>query len=163
MSHVVAHYSPIAGSRVVGALLASQFKRHPEEVLKWFESRNQGAGWLQELQDDEAAQAPLLPVMREIITEPWRQGSHGYARDCWLSAHAWGFPLEDIRMPVHLWHGELDIMSPMRAARYLASHIPRCQATYFPDARHDLFKSHGREILTALLAAVCADRSAQES
>jgi pimeloyl-ACP methyl ester carboxylesterase len=88
-----------------------------------------------------------------MVTEPWRQGGRGYARDNWLSAHAWGFPLQDITIPVHLWHGELDVFSPMLAARYLASHLPDCHPTYYPDGRHDLLDEHGREILTALVAA----------
>ncbi len=163
ISRAVARYSPMPVQRLLAAMGALQTKLTPGNTVEVIEQRNQGVMWSPARRSGATAHASTLtPVVREIILEPWRQGGDGYARDNWLSAHAWGFPLEDIRMPVHLWHGELDVMSPVRAARYLASNIPHCQATYFLDARHDLFKEHGREILIALLAAVGADVSAQE-
>lgn len=68
--------------------------------------------------------------------EAFRRGTAGAVRDGQLYARPWGFRLEEIATTVHLWHGELDNVVPVAFGRYVASRIPDCRATFFPDEGH---------------------------
>jgi hypothetical protein len=60
----------------------------------------------------------------------------GPALELRLYARPWGFRLEDIQVPVHLWHGEQDANNPIAMARHLAAAIPDCQASFYPGEGH---------------------------
>ena len=63
---------------------------------------------------------------------------------------------------VYLWHGELDPIVPVAAARALAAAIPGCHAMFYPDESHTL-NGHMREILTALIAGAQGNHSEHET
>lgn len=86
--------------------------------------------------------------------EAVRQGSRGMVWDLLLYARSWGFRLEDIGMPVSLWHGEADIDVPVAFGRAVASRIPNCRATYYPGEGHLIAVTHMREILEVMVAAM---------
>src|SRR5262245_17880635 len=90
--------------------------------------------------------------------EACRQGPAGPAEDIGLIARPWGFDLATVKIPVLLWHGELDRNVPVAAGRYLAGALPNCRATFYPaDAHLSVPLNHQEEILGAL-AAVLRDR-----
>ena len=68
--------------------------------------------------------------------EAFRKGIEGAVTDARLYARPWGFRLEEIRVEVRLWHGELDNVVPVEFGRHLAARIPGCRATFFPDEGH---------------------------
>jgi pimeloyl-ACP methyl ester carboxylesterase len=95
-------------------------------------------------------QAP--PVVCEMVLEPFRQGVRGFAWDVRTCAHPWGFHPDAIHgVEVYLWHGEQDAVVSIAAARALATAIPDCQATFYPNETHDI-TAHMREMLTTLVA-----------
>jgi hypothetical protein len=58
------------------------------------------------------------------------------------------------RSPVFLWHGELDRNVPVVAGRHLASAIPNCRATFYPqDAHLSVPFNHLEEIFRVLATA----------
>lgn len=59
----------------------------------------------------------MLATLRESV----RQGVRGPLWDVVLYAHDWGFLLEEITIPVVLWHGAADRMVPAYHARVNAS------------------------------------------
>jgi pimeloyl-ACP methyl ester carboxylesterase len=59
-------------------------------------------------------------------------------------------PLESISVDVILWHGELDVMVPCAAAKFLASRIPNCKVTVWPNEGHIGIARHWDEIHDAL-------------
>jgi pimeloyl-ACP methyl ester carboxylesterase len=84
--------------------------------------------------------------------EAFRHGARGPAADGLLYGRPWGFQLQDIRLPVHLWHGEADIVVPVNMGRYLARTIPACRAKFYPqDGHFSLPFTRMREILNPLL------------
>jgi pimeloyl-ACP methyl ester carboxylesterase len=83
------------------------------------------------------------------IREGLRNGAGGYARDLELLARPWGFALEDIRVPVDLWHGDADHVIPPRHAQYLASVIPGARLHMCPGEAHLLLWNHLPEVLLA--------------
>jgi pimeloyl-ACP methyl ester carboxylesterase len=89
-----------------------------------------------------------------MIREALRAGPEGYAWDLALATRPWGFPLEDIRIPVHIWHGELDVTTPIAMGRYLAAVIPGARARFLPNAGHFVSHAIWPELLAATRAAL---------
>ncbi|RPJ37831.1 MAG: alpha/beta hydrolase, partial [Chloroflexi bacterium] len=57
--------------------------------------------------------------------EAMRRGTYGPAYDASLYWKPWGFRLEDIHVPVLVWHGEEDLNAPVEPhGRHLAKTIP---------------------------------------
>lgn len=79
--------------------------------------------------------------------EAFRLGFEGFALDLALVSRPWGFPLQSIRVPVHVWHGELDISTPIAMARCLATAIPASRTRFFPGCGHFLAYQAWPEIL----------------
>jgi pimeloyl-ACP methyl ester carboxylesterase len=64
----------------------------------------------------------------------------------------WGFAPEEIDIPVHIWHGELDRNVPPIIARRLVNRIPNCKVTFFPNEGHfSLWFNHIEEIIKTLM------------
>jgi pimeloyl-ACP methyl ester carboxylesterase len=53
-----------------------------------------------------------------------------------MLSQPWGFALAKITVPVLLWQGERDGNVSAAHARFLASALPNCQATFYPDDAH---------------------------
>jgi pimeloyl-ACP methyl ester carboxylesterase len=99
---------------------------------------------------DRRILARIADGYAEMKREAFRQGPAGFAEELALAARPWGLRVEDIRVPVHLWHGELDVSTPVAMGRYLAAAIPRCRAHFVPDEGHFLAYACWPEILAAL-------------
>ncbi len=82
--------------------------------------------------------------------EATRHGVQGMAREARLLTSPWGFPLEDIRIPVHLWYWEGDSIVPSQMGRYLAARIPRVVSHFLPGGGHFSIYTHWKGILTPL-------------
>lgn len=95
---------------------------------------------------DAAIRAALITATREAF----RPGTLGYAWDAALLSRPWGFALPAIRVPVYLWQGIQDPTVPVATGRYLASCLPTCQATFYPDEGHLLMYAHWAEMLACL-------------
>lgn len=96
------------------------------------------------------------PGMREMFVrnyaEAARQGMTAFADEVILASKPWGFPLQDITLPVHLWHGEEDRNTPIAMARAMAAAIPNCRTTYLPGEGHLFLFDRWGEILGDLLS-----------
>jgi pimeloyl-ACP methyl ester carboxylesterase len=89
----------------------------------------------------------MLAALREGL----RQGDEGALWDLALYAGPWGFPLEDIKIPVELWQGTADRIVPSFHARVLANALARPTLKLVPGAGHySLPLGHADEILASL-------------
>jgi pimeloyl-ACP methyl ester carboxylesterase len=102
---------------------------------------------------DRAAIARVEQRYVAMGLEAFRQGPEAFSTELALVARPWGFRLEDIRVPVHLWHGDLDVSTPPAMGRHLAATIPGCRAHFVPDAGHFLAYTRWGEILATLSSA----------
>src|SRR5450759_2909687 len=83
----------------------------------------------------------------ETLREAVRPGMWGYVQDVRVLARPWGFALDDIRVPVYLWHGDEDTVIPLHHGWYLASVIPGATLRICPGEWHMLMWNHLAEIL----------------
>ena len=60
--------------------------------------------------------------------------------------------LEEISLPMHIWHGEADGNSPVAAARYLAQAIPNSLPRILPDEGHFSMLRHLPEMVQMMTA-----------
>ena len=70
------------------------------------------------------------------IKEAYRHGYAGPLHDLSLAAQDWGFRPEDIRVPVHLWHGQADTIVPPAMGQHLQARLANCQSTFPSDEGH---------------------------
>lgn len=64
----------------------------------------------------------------------------------------WGFDLEEITVPTHLWYGKADTLVPPEMGLYLAKEIPTAEAHIYPDYGHlSVVEENEDAILDALV------------
>jgi pimeloyl-ACP methyl ester carboxylesterase len=93
-------------------------------------------------------------VCFESQRRAWRgSGADGVMADAEIYGRPWGFRLEDVDIPVRLWHGKQDRAFSFRIVEETAKRLPDCVARYVDDEGHfSLPIRHMRAILTDLIA-----------
>ncbi|WP_083983979.1 alpha/beta fold hydrolase [Actinomadura hibisca] len=81
------------------------------------------------------------PEVQEMLATAYadavRPGLDGWIDDVVaLFGTPWGFNPAEIKVPVRLWHGELDSVVPVAHARWLAARIPTADLNVQADAGH---------------------------
>jgi pimeloyl-ACP methyl ester carboxylesterase len=88
----------------------------------------------------------------ESQRQAWRASAKGIAADAEIFATPWGFKLEDVVVPVRLWHGTKDRAFSVGVAGEVARRLPNCATRYVKNEGHySLPIRHIREILTDLI------------
>ena len=89
----------------------------------------------------------------ESARRAWRGSAAGVMIDAQVYAEPWGFRLEDVHVPVRLWHGTKDRAFSFRLAEEVAARLPDCQLRIVDGAGHfSLPIRFMREILADLIA-----------
>ena len=87
-----------------------------------------------------------------MVVGAFQQGTHGAALDWKLEARSWGFLLQEIRMPVHIWHGEQDKIVAVGQGYMMAKTAPNALAKFYPNDGHvSLSVNHYEELLGAIV------------
>jgi pimeloyl-ACP methyl ester carboxylesterase len=113
----------------------------------------------QHVQNGTSPSPDLSPDIFAIMTadqrEAIRPGGSGVTFDMKILWRSWGFRFEDIRTRAYLWHGAADNLAPVRLARYVADHVPGCQAIFYPNEDHTgPLTKHIGEIMATMVKAV---------
>ena len=100
------------------------------------------------LRDDAAFEAIF-----ESQRRAWRGSAQGVMIDAQIYAQPWGFAIEDVRVPVRLWHGIDDRAFAVRLAKEIANRFPNCKSRFIQSEGHySLPIRHMREILEDLIS-----------
>lgn len=95
------------------------------------------------------------PEIKAMLIPNWvegvRQGVRGFVREGIIFSHPWGFPLEEITIPVTLWHGDADSSTPLSMAEHIANTIPNSKLRVVPNEGHFLIFKYWNEILSAIV------------
>jgi pimeloyl-ACP methyl ester carboxylesterase len=93
----------------------------------------------------------------ESARQAWRSSAKGVMTDAEIYATPWGFALEDVRVPVALWHGSKDRTFAAQLAEDVARRLPNCEYHLVEGAGHySLPIRYIREILADLLGGSSA-------
>jgi pimeloyl-ACP methyl ester carboxylesterase len=130
--------------RILMTAVAASVARSPDRVLERGVAATVDKSYLR--------RPEVREVLAKSLSEAFHSGSSGPAWEMGLYARPWGFPLEDIRTPVDLWHGEQDANAPVAMGRFLAASIPECRARFYPGEGHLHFVDRLPEIFAALCA-----------
>src|SRR4029434_3642407 len=83
----------------------------------------------------------------------WKASAEGVLADAQLFAQPWGFSLNELQVPIRMWHGDSDRSFSVGVAREIAKEIPKCDLRVMRGAVHYSVPSpHIREILADLNA-----------
>lgn len=113
---------------------------HPEQVA---ERADAGDEWFLE---DPDRRRGFVESFREAV----RQGAEAMSPQFVAQVAPWGFRLEDISMPVHVWAGANDAITPPELMRRVAERIPRHTFTVWEDVGHAGIAKHLDEVLAEL-------------
>ena len=109
---------------------------------------------LQRLDAEALRDARAFDAFFNSSREAWRASLDGVLTDAEIYARPWGFPLEEVQVPVRIWHGMKDRTFSYRLAEELACRIPNCQLRIVENAGHySLPIRHVDEILSDLISA----------
>ena len=100
------------------------------------------------LADDDAREL-FVEGVRYGFVNGWR----GYFDDNVALMMPWGFDVSDIKVPVHLFYGDEDLMVPTSHGRWLGAYIRNACATQCSEEGHlSIFLNHLDEVASALTA-----------
>lgn len=68
-----------------------------------------------------------------------------------MKPRPWGFSLQEIQMPVNIWHGEQDKIASIEHARIQAKAIPDARVKFFPNEGHTVFVNRLEELLSTVV------------
>jgi pimeloyl-ACP methyl ester carboxylesterase len=103
---------------------------------------------------DSLRNAAAFEAVFESQRLAWRASAEGVMTDAEIYAQPWGFAIEDVRVPVRLWHGKEDRAFSVQLAEQMVKRLPNCKSRFVKDAGHySLPIRHMREILEDLISA----------
>lgn len=126
-------------------------------IVSWRTSLRMARKFLRMLPEPDAEALrdnAAFDVCFESQRRAWRgSGANGVMADAEIYGRPWGFRLEDVAVPVRLWHGKNDRAFSFRVAEETAKRLPNCVARFIDDEGHfSLPIRHMREILEDLIA-----------
>jgi pimeloyl-ACP methyl ester carboxylesterase len=104
--------------------------------------------------DRLAVQEPWIrQQLLRSMSESMRQGPTPALHELTLLGRDWGFRLQDVYVPVQLWHGSADQVVPVSHAHHYRQSLPQVEFTLLPGESHfSLPINHAFAILDKLKA-----------
>lgn len=102
---------------------------------------------------DSLRDAAAFEAVFESQRLAWQASAEGVMADAEIYAQLWGFAIEDVGVPVRLWHGKQDRAFSVQLAEQMAKRLPNCNSRFVDEAGHySLPIRHMREILEDLIS-----------
>ncbi|HEX9974209.1 MAG TPA: alpha/beta hydrolase [bacterium] len=96
-------------------------------------------------------QPVIAEMFKKDVAEAFRQGSKGVVSDMKILSEPWGFSLNEIKIPVHIWHGTADTIVPIELATYMMERLPNAQPHFIEGAGHFMAVQYTKEIFSNIL------------
>jgi len=98
------------------------------------------------------AQPGRLAINQLVLSESMKGGTRGPVWDMRLYVREWDFDPAEIRIPLTLFHGDLDKNFPVSLVQRVADSLPQAQLITYPEDGHiSTYVNHFDDIATALL------------
>jgi pimeloyl-ACP methyl ester carboxylesterase len=102
--------------------------------------------------DRDALHDGHAELMAHTFRRCLERGFDGWVDDDLAFVRDWGFDLAEVRAPVTVWQGDLDLMVPFAHGRWLVDHLPTASARTAPGHGHiSLIAQFREEILQGLM------------
>ena len=139
------------------AVLRTSF-RLVRPIISWRTSLRMARSFLRTLPKPDAEafrDNAAFEICFESQRRAWRgSGAEGVMADAEIYGRPWGFRLEDVHVPLRLWHGKQDRAFSFRVAEETAKRLPNCVARHADNEGHfSLPIRYMREILADLIQA----------
>jgi pimeloyl-ACP methyl ester carboxylesterase len=85
-----------------------------------------------------------------LFTQAFLRGARGVVADYAALALPWGVAVENIEVPVAVFHGDADTMVPLRHSEELVTRVPTAHLTVWPSAGHLGTVAHVGDVLDTL-------------
>ncbi len=129
-------------------VVANRVRKSPAAIFDLFTD-------VSEVDKNALSRPEIQALLSKMVVGAFQQGTRGAALDWKLEARPWGFSLQEIHLPVFIWHGLQDRLVPAEQARITAQAIPAARLTLFPDDGHiSILMNHFDQILSAVLEPV---------
>ena len=102
------------------------------------------------------ADSGIRSMLVKTYAEALRTSAYGWIDDALAFCSPWGFDPAAVTVPVLLWHGASDVLSPASHARWLAERIPGATVVVQAGAAH----FGALDVLPDVLRWLSADRPA---
>jgi pimeloyl-ACP methyl ester carboxylesterase len=121
-------------------VLAREYGREAAEILERVAadpSQVLGEDWnLSETDRAQLANAERHEVIRQMISEAFRNGVWGIVDDMLCVTNPWGFDVGEIRIPTRIKYGLTDVLVPRQHGEWLASNVPDAEVVVDQSAGH---------------------------
>lgn len=124
-------------ARLLLLMSARAFRKYPDKVLAQIESQLCESD-IRVLRESTGKDIENSFAMH--TQEAYKTGVNGALSDLKLVSNSWDINFADINVPILLWHGESDTLSPIAGGKYLSQVIPNIEANFIPDAGHFLLE-----------------------
>lgn len=122
------------------AVLAREYEREAAEMLERMAddpSNVLGEDWqLSEADRAQLAMPERHEVMRESMTEAFRNGVWGIVDDMLCATKPWGFDVAEIRVPTRIKYGLTDVLVPRQHGEWLARNVPNAEVVIEEEGGH---------------------------
>jgi pimeloyl-ACP methyl ester carboxylesterase len=98
----------------------------------------------------------LGPILTRGLAAAFANGTQAAVQEFRMLTQPWDFRLEDVTVPVHMWHGMEDQNVPFATALRVAQALPDVTTQFLPGVGHASSQGHEDEIMVVIRAA--ADR-----
>ena len=75
-------------------------------------------------------------VIREMVTEAFRNGVWGIVDDMLCATKPWGFDVAEIRVPTRIKYGLSDVLVPRQHGEWLARNVPNAEVVIDEEGGH---------------------------
>jgi pimeloyl-ACP methyl ester carboxylesterase len=121
-------------------VLAREYGREAAEMLERVAadpSKVLGEDWqLSEADRAQLAKSERHEVVRQMISEAFREGVWGIVDDMLCITKPWGFDIAEIRVPTRIMYGLTDVLVPRQHGDWLARNVPNAEVVIDEEAGH---------------------------
>lgn len=93
-------------------------------------------------------QPAIAEMFKNDVAQAFRQGSKGVVSDMNILSQPWGFELDRIKLPVHVWHGKADTIVPVQLAHFMIENLPDAHSHLIDGAGHFMALQYMKEIFS---------------
>jgi len=131
--------------RLLLKVQSSQLKRNPQKTLANF------LKIMSEPDQEVLKNAAVMKVIEDMFVESFKLGSQGVAYEISeILVQNWGFELKEIKIPTHIWQGDLDNNVPKEWAEILNREIGNSKLIRYPTEGHLLIFEHAESIFSTM-------------